>query len=108
MKKKILSVIMLATLSLTTYAVEFPSYIPMHLEVADDNVMDIEVVVNGNSFKMIDVPTRGYIEVYSILGVKVTTLILDKSKPRYDIPVTLPKGVYIIKAGKVSQKVIAR
>lgn len=108
MKKKILSAIVFMTLSLATYAIEFPSYAPMHLEVADDNIMDIEVVVNGNSFKMTDVPTRGYIEVYSILGVKVTTLILDKSKPRYDIPVTLPKGVYIIKAGKVSQKVIAR
>ena len=77
--------------------------------VNEEKVMTIEVLINNNSkVKMIDVPVSGRLEVYSILGVKVTTIALSASTKQYTIPNTLPKGVYILKAGNVAQKIIAR
>ena len=55
---------------------------------------------------MENIPTAGYLEVYSILGVKVRSINLRTYLGVCNIE--LPKGIYILKAGKVAQKVIVK
>lgn len=69
--------------------------------------MSVEVMINGTSkITMENVPTTGYLEVYSILGVRVKSINLKTCIGGCYID--LPKGLYILKAGKVAQKVIVR
>lgn len=75
----------------------------------DNNTMEIEIQVNGTTlFQMENVPTSGYLEVYSILGVKVTSFSLKSAASVGSCYFDLPKGIYIFKAGKVAKKVIVR
>lgn len=72
-----------------------------------DKSMSIEVTINHTSkVLMEDVPDTGYLEVYSILGQKVTSVNLkDCIGGCY---IQLAKGIYILKAGKVAKKIIVR
>lgn len=81
---------------------------PSSTEVADDNVKTVDILINGNSrVQMKDIPRVGYLEVYSILGVKVRSISLGSIDGVYE-GLVLPKGIYILKAGKVAQKVIVK
>lgn len=72
-----------------------------------DNTTTLEVNINNTTkIKMENVPTSGYLEVYSILGVKVTSINLKTCFGSCYID--LPKGLYILKAGKSAQKIIVR
>ncbi|MDR1092274.1 MAG: T9SS type A sorting domain-containing protein [Prevotella sp.] len=72
-----------------------------------DNTTTLEVNINNTTkIKMENVPTSGYLEVYSILGVKVTSINLKTCVGSCYLD--LPKGLYILKAGKSAQKVIVR
>ncbi|MBD8387546.1 T9SS type A sorting domain-containing protein [Dysgonomonas sp. BGC7] len=73
----------------------------------DDKTMTLRLLINAtSSIKMENVPTVGYLEVYSLLGVKVKSVNLKNCIGEY--PLDLPKGLYILKAGKVATKVIVR
>lgn len=105
--KKIFLCFTLALLSFSAYAGgNFPSLLSS--EVAEDNVKTLYILINERTSKveMKDVPKTGYLEVYSILGVKVKSINLASIDAEYEL--TLPKGIYILKAGKVAQKVIIR
>lgn len=107
--KKILSLSLLTILSITAYAngIGEIQYTNRILAEKKDNVMTIDVFINNNSkIQMVDVPTIGRLEVYSILGLKVDSKILSSTLNSYYLE--LPKGIYILKAGKVAQKVIAK
>lgn len=72
-----------------------------------DNISILEVIINNTSkVKLENIPNSGYLEVYSILGVKVTSVNLKTILGSYSID--LAKGVYIIKVGKIAQKIIVR
>lgn len=72
-----------------------------------DNTTTLEVNINNTTkIKMENVPTTGYLEVYSILGVKVTSVNLKTIVGSCYLD--LPKGLYILKAGKSAQKIIVR
>lgn len=72
-----------------------------------DNINTLEVIINNSSkVKLENVPNSGYLEVYSILGVKVTSVNLKTIVGSYSLD--LAKGVYILKAGKIAQKIIVR
>ncbi|MFT4224544.1 T9SS type A sorting domain-containing protein [Dysgonomonas sp.] len=72
-----------------------------------DNTTTLEVNINNTTkIKMENVPTSGYLEVYSILGVKVTSINLKTCAGSCSLDLT--KGLYILKAGKSAQKVIVR
>lgn len=60
---------------------------------------------------MENVPTKGYLEIYSILGVKVKSINLKECAVGDNFgsyTLEIGKGVYIIKAGKVSRKILVR
>lgn len=74
----------------------------------NDKTMKLEITINENSkIIMENVPTTGYLEVYNILGVKVTSVNLKNcTDGKKDL--TLSKGLFILKAGKVAKKVIIK
>lgn len=72
-----------------------------------EKTMSIEVIINNTSKITLEgVPEKGYLEVYSILGVKVTSKNLNSCIGGGYIE--LAKGIYILKAGKVAKKIIVR
>ncbi len=107
--RKILFIVLFAGFSLLANSAksEFPSD-PFHtVAEQQDNTMTLEVVINGISkVTMESIPTAGYLEVYSILGVKVRSINLKTYMGVCYIE--LPKGIYILKAGKVAQKVMVK
>ncbi|WP_165040769.1 T9SS type A sorting domain-containing protein [Dysgonomonas sp. ZJ709] len=78
--------------------------------VAVDNkeiTMNLDILINSTTRTQLqNVPTKGYLEVYSILGSKVTSKNLQNCLGGCELE--LPKGLYILKAGKVTQKIIVR
>jgi hypothetical protein len=107
--RKILFVLLFAgfSLSASSAKVEFPSDPFLIVEERQDNTMSVEVMINGTSrITMENVPATGYLEVYSILGVRVRSINLKTCVGGCSID--LPKGIYILKAGKVAQKIIVR
>jgi len=77
-------------------------------EQQDNKTMILDITINGTTkLKMENVPTEGHLEVYSILGVKVSSKNL-KTCEDGQCYMDLPKGLYILKAGKVAIKVIVR
>lgn len=66
--------------------------------------MTLTITVNSLSeVKMQNVPLKGYLEVYSILGKREKRIKLDGCEG--EISIELPKGLYILKAEKVTQKI---
>lgn len=79
--------------------------------VTKQYTMTLELQINGSTLIMENVPTKGYLEIYSILGTKVKSVSLKECLVGDDFgsySLELGKGVYILKAGKVSQKVLVR
>lgn len=106
--KKILSLLLFVGAGFTANAaqMDFPACNSVY-EQQQNNTMSFDLRINGTTtVKMENVPTSGYLEVYSILGVKVTSVNLRTCVGGRDIE--LPKGLYILKAGKVALKVIVR
>ena len=67
----------------------------------------LTITINGSSIiKMKDVPKTGYFEVMSVLGKRVT--IKDLKDCADGVFIDLPNGIYVLKAGKVSQKIVVR
>lgn len=88
----------------------FASGLPTKI-VNKQNMMTLEIQINGNTLLMEGVPTTGYLEVYSILGTKIKSVNLKECFAGDNFgsyTLDLGKGVYILKAGKVSRKVLVR
>ena len=107
--KNIFTCVLFAMLSFTAYAGNSgDTFSTLSTEAVDDNVKTIDILINGTSkVQMKDVPKTGYLEVYSIIGVKVRSISLGSIDGTYE-GLSLPKGLYILKAGKVALKVIVR
>ena len=107
--KFILSLLLFVGISLSADSKEMTlstNDFPIPNERQDDTTT-LEVIINNTTkVKMENVPTTGYLEVYSILGVRVTSINLKTRLSECFIE--LPKGIYILKAGKVAQKIIVR
>lgn len=68
----------------------------------------LTVVVNEDAeVKMENVVKKGYLEVYNLLGVKVTSVNLKECTDD-KCNIELAKGLYILKAGKVAKKIIVK
>lgn len=88
----------------------FTTSSPTKIENKQD-FMTLEIQINGKTLKMEGVPTNGYLEVYSILGTKVKSISLKEcfAGDEYgSYTLDLGKGVYILRAGKVSRKILVR
>lgn len=76
-------------------------------EQAGEETMTIDLYINSSTVVRLEsVPVNGYLDVYSILGVKVTGVNLKSYAGNCSID--LPKGIYILKAGKVAKKIVVR
>ncbi len=107
--KKILFILLFMGLSLSASSgnLNFPSNSFPIADQQQDKSMTLEVMINSTTkIIMENVPLTGYLEVYSILGVRVTNVNLKTCMGGCSID--LPKGIYILKAGKVAQKIIVR
>jgi len=108
LKKKIVIIFLLIMPFVSAGAVQWSMFAGSTVLEKNDKTMDLEILVNGNSrIKMKNVPTEGYLEVYSIIGVRITRVNL-KQYINADCNLDLPKGVFIFKAGKVAQKVFVK
>ncbi|MDR1881574.1 MAG: T9SS type A sorting domain-containing protein [Prevotella sp.] len=77
-------------------------------QTPDDKTINLIVEINNGAIRipLANAPVSGYLEVYSILGVKITSINLKTCIGICSLE--LPKGLYIIKAGKIAQKIIVR
>lgn len=79
----------------------------MFVSEIQDKITTLDITINNTTkIQLSDVSDAECLEVFSILGVKVTRVSLkDIIGICY---IALPKGLYILKAGKVAQKIIVR
>lgn len=105
----IISSLLLAGVSVsakTSYSTTNNSTTTSVLDYPED-IMTIDVYINGvDKIQLENIPTEGFLEVYSILGVKVTNKNLKTCT--VDCSLNLPKGIYILKAGKIAKKIIVK
>lgn len=112
-QKRILSILLFTGIILSSNVMgtnfpvtDFP-FAEKQTSQSKEKTISIEVTINNTSkITLEDVPEKGYLEVYSILGVKVTSVNLKNCVGGCYIE--LPKGIYILKAGKVAKKIIVR
>lgn len=79
--------------------------------VSESKTMTLEISINDNILTLENVPTKGYLEIYSIQGVKVKSVNLQEcfAGDAYgSCSIDIGKGIYILKAGKVSRKILVR
>lgn len=95
-----------ATLTANAETMDFPT--DVSVAEPQDKTMKLTVTINETTeIEMENVPTTGYLEVYSLLGVKITSVNLKKCTDN-KCSIDLAKGLYILKAGKVAKKVIIK
>lgn len=108
LKSKILLSVLLSAFTLSGYAHE--SFFSSESVVSESNVktMDLELLINGNTkMTMKNVPTEGYLEVYSIIGALVVRVNLKQCYAGI-YSIDLPKGIFILKAGIVACRIVAK
>lgn len=85
---------------------DFPSNV--QFAESQEEAVTLTVVVNEDAeVEMENVVKTGYLEVYNLLGVKITSVNLKKCTDNR-CNIELAKGLYILKAGKVAKKIIVR
>lgn len=75
-----------------------------------DDTTIVDITINGNYRVILDnIPSvTSSVDIYSILGVKTASVNLKSSASEGYYYLDLPKGIYILKAGKIAQKIIIR
>lgn len=72
-----------------------------------ENLQDkTKIKLNGNLLIIEDLPEDGVLEIYNIMGVKAFNRRVKAGTNQY--PLSLPKGYYIIKIGKLTRKIAVR
>lgn len=67
----------------------------------------LTITINSSSIVTLkNIPQTGHVEVMSILGKRVT--IKDLKDCKNGVYIDLPNGIYVIKVGKISQKIAIR
>lgn len=111
MKSKLITFLIISfiSISLSAFADGWDGYTHTNTSAKEekDKTMSIEILINGTSkIEMHEVPLSGYLEIYSIMGLKVKNINLKQCVS--GCSVDLPKGYYIFRAGRVALKVVAR
>lgn len=97
------------TLTANAEKLEYPVNIVISDPEANDKTMTLEITINQDAkIKLENTPTSGYLEVYSILGLKVTSINLKTCSATNSCSIDLSKGLYILKAGKVAKKIVVK
>lgn len=73
----------------------------------DTNSSTLSITINSSSVVTLkNIPQTGRLEIMSILGKRVTSKDLKDCKD--GVYIDLPNGIYVIKVGKISQKIAIR
>lgn len=72
----------------------------------DSDRQGIEVVINGEKVSVQSLPQDGVVEVFNVLGSKVTTFVVTGGV--CTSRVNLPKGYYILKSDSVTKKIVVK
>lgn len=68
----------------------------------ENETSQVGLIVTNNSIRVLNAE-NSTLEVYNVLGVKVTSIRIDS--PDKTITLNLPKGCYILKAENVTRKI---
>ena len=74
-------------------------------EIYDNDFNTITITLAGSVLKVSGANGQ-MLQVYNVAGVKVMSVKVDGDERNYDL--SLPKGCYIVKVGKVVRKVSIR
>lgn len=72
----------------------------------DNDRQGIEVVINGEKVIVQSLPQDGVVEVFNVLGSKVSTFVVNGGT--CTSRVNLPKGYYILKSDNVTKKIVVK
>ena len=75
-------------------------------KVEGEKVAPIELVINGETMEVPSIPANGRIEIYSIIGSKVASLLIKDGVASDQL--TLAKGYYIIKTANSTKKIAVK
>lgn len=75
-------------------------------EIVQNEQSSLTITVTGTSVRIQNATPGSMMEVYNILGVKVTSVRIDSSDKAMIL--NLPKGYYIFKIGDLVRKVIIK
>lgn len=72
----------------------------------DVDKLAVELTINGEKFTVQSLPQNGFIEVFNILGTKVTGFQVNGGINTSRI--NLPKGYYILKSENITKKIVIK
>jgi hypothetical protein len=79
---------------------------PFRLVTEDVNQHKINVKLSENRLIIENLPKDDILEMYNIMGVKVLSRRVKAGTNEYTL--SLPKGYYILKIGKITKKIAVR
>ncbi len=71
--------------------------------IVENEVTQIVLTITGSTVRVQNAEKGNTLEIYNILGVKVSSIKIDSSDKT--IALNLPKGCYILKIGDVVRKI---
>ena len=77
----------------------------METETIDQDFQTVTVSVTGNVLHVVGAEDE-LLSIYNVTGVRVMSVKVDGNDRRYTL--SLPRGCYIVKVGKVVRKVAIR
>ena len=89
----------------TTQQAEMKEH-PFGLVTEDVNQQKINVKLSENRLIIENLPKNDILEMYNIMGVKVLSRRVKAGTNEYTL--SLPKGYYILKIGKITKKIAVR
>ena len=75
------------------------------IEMQEQEINTISISISGNVLR-VEGADNETLYIYNVVGVRVMSIKIDGQDKRYSL--SLPKGCYIIKVGKVDRKISIR
>lgn len=75
------------------------------IEIVDNEINEVQISLSGNVLKISGANSL-VLQIYNIAGIRVMNVKVDGDEKSYDL--SLPRGCYIVKVGKVVRKVSIR
>lgn len=90
---------------LTWLAAPVSTYAQTESDAVENSISGITLTVNGTKVHVTGANGEN-LEIFNLTGVKVSSVIIDSADKSFNL--TLPKGCYILKVGKVVRKISIR
>lgn len=76
------------------------------VSLSEQEMQTVELIINGDKYQLTDVSPNGRVDVYSIIGSKVTSFEIKLGVS--DTSIVLPKGYYILKIDDTTRKIAVK